>query len=202
MYEFGLSKIKPSISFKPSKTPSICNQPLLLFQGDAFETDTKMSEVKSLFLDMYSHQAQKKLNLAGVEHVIVLTAHGGKIAFRHYGIALKKSGGKVPRIELEELGPSFDMELRRERLPAAELAKEANKMPKQVQKQAKMKKNLERNALGETTGRVHMQKQTFDEFQTRKMKGLKRGRDKALEAKAEGEQAKRTRLDSDDADES
>jgi ribosome production factor 2 len=42
----------------------------------------------------------------------------------------------------------------------------------------KLAKNLERNALGDTTGRVHMESQTFDDFQTRKMKGLKRGRDK------------------------
>ncbi len=42
----------------------------------------------------------------------------------------------------------------------------------------KLGKNLERNAMGDTTGRVHMESQSFDDFQTRKMKGLKRGRDK------------------------
>lgn len=187
MYEFGLTDIKTTGQFKASRMPTLGNRPMLIFQGDAFENDSKLIELKSLFLDMFGHEAMQKVNLGGIEHAIVLTAQGAqgdkepKVAFRHYHVAFKKSGGRVPRVELEEVGPHFDMEVRRSRPASAELQKEACKVPRQVQKSGKMKKNFEKNAFGDTLGRVHMQKQDLDDFQTRKMKGLKRGRDKLVE---------------------
>jgi ribosome production factor 2 len=191
MYELALTDIKTMKQFKPSKSPSLDNKPLIVFQGDAFDNDPKLGEIKNLFLDIFGHTAMTKVNLAGIEHAIVLTAQAaqgdkeGKIAFRHYGIAFKKSGSRVPRVELEEVGPHFDMEVRRSRPASAELQKEACRVPRQTQKSGKMKKNFEKNALGDTLGRVHMQKQDLDDFQVRKMKGLKRGRDKMVEAAAE-----------------
>jgi len=196
MYELGLINIKPTTSFKPGKFPSLMNRPCVLFQGDAFETDLKMARIKNLFLDMFSHNSPGKINLAGIEHAIVLTAQGEKVSFKHYRIDLKKSGGRVPRVECEEIGPSFEFEVRRERTPAPELEKAACRKPKQLVKQGKAKKNTQKNALGETLGRVHMQSQSFDDFQTRKVPGLKRGRDKgvALAEEAEAE-AKKARLE-------
>jgi ribosome production factor 2 len=116
MYELALTDIRTSTSFKAC-TPTLGNRPLLVFQGDAFENDPKLGELKSLFLDMFGHEAMHKVNLKGIEHAIVLTAQAaqgdkeGKIAFRHYYVAFKKSGGRVPRVELEEVGPHFDMEV-------------------------------------------------------------------------------------------
>jgi ribosome production factor 2 len=40
--------------------------------------------------------------------------------------------------------------------------------------QAKKKKNVEFNSLGDKLGRVHMDRQDFGQLQTRKMKALKR----------------------------
>ena len=42
--------------------------------------------------------------------------------------------------------------------------------------QAKQKKNVETDAVGDKIGRIHLGRQDLDELQTRKMKGLKRGR--------------------------
>mmetsp|Transcript_27959 Transcript_27959/g.73777 ORF Transcript_27959/g.73777 Transcript_27959/m.73777 type:complete len:145 (-) Transcript_27959:57-491(-) len=137
---------------------------------------------------MFQHAPSEKLNLTGLEHVVVLTAKGEKVAFRHYGILLKKSGSKVPRVVLEELGPRFDLELRRNRSAAPDVAREAARVPKQQAASAKLGKNLERNAMGDTVGRVHMQAQSLDQLQTRKVKGLKRSRDAG-----EGDAAKRAR---------
>ena len=74
MHELALTNIKTSSQFKPSKVPSNQNRPLMVFQGDAFESDAKLSELKGLFLDMFQHAPNVKVNLAGLEHTIVLTA--------------------------------------------------------------------------------------------------------------------------------
>lgn len=47
--------------------------------------------------------------------------------------------------------------------------------------QAKRKKNVETDIVGDKVGRIHLGRQDLSELQTRKMKGLKRGRDKDTE---------------------
>lgn len=48
--------------------------------------------------------------------------------------------------------------------------------------QAKVKKNVETDTVGDKIGRIHLGRQDLSELQTRKMKGLKRGRDAETEA--------------------
>lgn len=43
--------------------------------------------------------------------------------------------------------------------------------------QAKQKKNVETDVVGDKVGRIHLGRQDLGNLQTRKMKGLKRGRD-------------------------
>lgn len=70
--------------------------------------------------------------------------------------------------------------LRRSKLPDEDLMKEACRKPKEL-KPIK-KKNISRDALGNTHGRIHLGKQDINKIQTRKMKGLKKT---ASERKAE-----------------
>ena len=42
MHEFSLTNIRPSNAFKPTKFPAMMNRPVLVFQGEAFETDPKV----------------------------------------------------------------------------------------------------------------------------------------------------------------
>lgn len=109
---------------------------------------------------------------------------------------LKKSGTKIPRIEVEEIGPSMDLVIRRTQLASDELFKQACKKPKELKVrfsksiilctvvlrtliqefiyQTKTKKNITRDGLANTLGRVHVGKQMLNTIQTRKMKGLKK----------------------------
>ena len=50
-----------------------------------------------------------------------------QVYFKHCAIQLKKSGTKIPRIELIEIGPSMDLVIRRHRLANDDLRKEAMK---------------------------------------------------------------------------
>jgi ribosome production factor 2 len=48
------------------------------------------------------------------------------------------AGTRVPRVDLAEMGPSMDLELRRSRQAAAELEKEATKQPKLTKKKVRL----------------------------------------------------------------
>lgn len=75
------------------------------------------------------------MNLAGLDRVYVCTAlSSNRILFSHCALRLKKSGTIVPRIELVEIGPSMDMVVRRHRLPADGLRKEAMKTAPELKK--------------------------------------------------------------------
>jgi len=57
-----------------------------------------------------------------------------------------------------------------------------------VDRQAKPKKNVETDIVGDKIGKIHLGRQDLSELQTRKMKGLKRGRDATVEEDAEEEE--------------
>jgi len=45
-------------------------------------------------------------------------------------IILKKSGSRTPRVELEDMGPSIDLSVRRKKLSSDDLYKRSLKKPK------------------------------------------------------------------------
>jgi len=171
MFELGIEKYKPLSDFKAEKVMS-GSKPCVMFSGEEFQNKVEYSRLKNLMLDFWHGEKVTNIRLQGVEHIIQITASGGKIYFRSYRVKLKKSGLKTPRVEVEEIGPSFDFVLRRTHLAEESLYKEALKQPKVLK--VKVKKNVDRDVFGTKTGRIHMQRQDFDNFQTRKMKGLKR----------------------------
>lgn len=91
---------------------------------------------------------------------------------RSYKIQLKKSGQKTPRIELSEIGPSMDMEIRRTKIASEDLYKLARRTPKALKPITK--KNVSTDGLGNTHGRIHVGKQEIAKIQTRKVRALKK----------------------------
>lgn len=91
---------------------------------------------------------------------------------RSYKILLKKSGLKTPRIELEEIGPSMDLSIRRTKIASKDLYKLAHKKPAELK--VTKKKNVSRDAFGNVNARVHIDRQVIPKLQLRKMKGLKK----------------------------
>lgn len=84
------------------------------------------------------------------------------------------------------------MTVRRVKSAAAEVRKEAMRIPKQVK--GKKQKNIETNAMGDRTARVHLGKQNYNEIVIKKTKALKKRRrdqsTQAEEAKAAQRQKK------------
>ncbi|XP_072595082.1 ribosome production factor 2 homolog isoform X3 [Vulpes vulpes] len=147
-------------------------KPMLIFAGDDFDVTEDYRRLKNLLIDFFRGPTVSNIRLAGLEYVLHFTALNGKIYFRSYKLLLKKSGCRTPRIELEEMGPSLDLVLRRTRLASDDLYKLSMKMPKALK--PKKKKNVSHDTFGTTYGRIHMQKQDLSKLQTRKMKGLKK----------------------------
>ncbi|KAL0967348.1 hypothetical protein UPYG_G00251110 [Umbra pygmaea] len=174
MIELGIEKCNSLSEIKSSKLPE-GTKPMLVFAGEAFDNDRDHQRLKSLLTDFFRGPVVPSVRLAGLEHVLHFTALDGKIYMRSYRSVLKKSGCRTPRIELEEIGPSFDFALRRTHLASDDLYKKAHRQPKALK--PKKKKNISHDTFGSKFGRLHMQKQDLSKLQTRKMKGLrKRGR--------------------------
>lgn len=134
---------------------------------------------------------------------IVTSPPNTLIHFRVYTIQLLASGSKIPRVELQECGPSFDFQLRRRRPASIDMLNQALRRPKtqaEKNRQGKegAKKNIETDDMGDTVGRIHVGKQDLSGLQTRKMKGLKKHLDPTGSDDDEEEDEELVYADSDD----
>lgn len=171
MVEFGIEHYRGLKEFKTQKV-SLGIKPCLLFAGELFEHNHEYKRIKSLLIDMFQRETVEAVRLQGLEHVLMFTAAEDRIYFRSYRIQMKKSGSRIPRIELEEIGPSVDFRLRRTKISSDDLFKLACKRPKELK--VKKVKNISKDTFGTQHGQIHIPKQNIDKLQTRKMKGLKK----------------------------
>lgn len=175
------------------------------FASELFDTHPRFIQLKSLLMDFFNGEVIDSICLAGLEHVISVslgptpaslsaasastpaaepssTADLPPVHVRVYGVKLLASGTRVPRVELTEMGPSMDLVLRRHADPDPELLKQALRRPK-LKKQdvekglGRKRKNMEVDEMGDLRGRIHVARQDLSRLQTRKMKGLKAGRE-------------------------
>ena len=176
--EVVVSNYVPASSFKGVEPCSVGAKPLLVFQGAGFSaTESPLSRAKNMLVDMFRGVDPKGVALEGVEHSIVITeTESGKLLFRVYRLEKKKGESpNVPRVELVEMGPSFDFTLGRERLPDFTLWKSAMRKPTVLSttsssdpKKPKQKKNknISTDGLGQTIGRIHLGRQDYTKLNT------------------------------------
>ncbi|TRY87737.1 hypothetical protein DNTS_031804 [Danionella cerebrum] len=159
MFEMGMESFRLLGDLKVEGCPE-GTKPLLVFAGELFDTQLEFQRLKSLLTDFFC---------------------GPRVPARKTELVLlKKSGCRTPRVELQEMGPSFDFSLRRNHMASDDLYKLAHKQPKGLM--PKTKKNISHNAFGSKLGRIHMQRQDLNKMQTRKMKGLRKRRRGGMEA--------------------
>ncbi|GAQ80142.1 hypothetical protein KFL_000470160 [Klebsormidium nitens] len=175
MVELGVDRFRSLKEFpKVASQVMAGSKPCFAFAGQEFETKPEYKLLKNILLDFFRGTVVKTVNLRGLDRVYVVVAAAGKVRIRHCVIKLKKSGSTVPRIELEEMGPSMDLTVRRHRPPSDDLSREALKMaPKPTKKKVK---NTAMDSLAGKVGRIYMPKQEVDKLGLSKMKGLKRER--------------------------
>ncbi|KAI6785976.1 uncharacterized protein J7T54_006315 [Emericellopsis cladophorae] len=160
-------------------------RPMLLFAGTAFESpvDNEFTLAKSMFVDFFKGETSDKIDVEGLQYIVSLTAEETtgegdakpKIHLRTYLIRTKRSGQRLPRVEVEEMGPRMDFAVGRIQVPDEATRKLAMKKPRGLEERTK--KNVTTDSMGDKLGRVHLGRQDLSQLQTRKMKGLKRSRD-------------------------
>lgn len=88
--------------------------------------------MQSMLTDFFHSEKADTVNLAGLEHVLAFTATtDNRILLRVYKVLMMKSGTKVPRIELSEIGPSCDFTIGRSKWAADDVRRDALKVPKE-----------------------------------------------------------------------
>ncbi|RVX74385.1 hypothetical protein B0A52_01510 [Exophiala mesophila] len=172
-------------------------KPLILFSGSQWgDTSssaqaTQYQTLKSILLDLFQGEEISAVDVAGLQYLLMIAAgesagESGDLQdpvnkpvlhLRWYKIKTVRSDNpKIPRVELDPVGPSFDLRVSRTREADASIMRDALKHGRRPN-EARTKKNIETDLMGDKIGRVHLGKQDLSTLQTRKMKGLKRGRD-------------------------
>ncbi|KAF2351153.1 Brix domain [Trinorchestia longiramus] len=178
MVELGISDWRALETFCKSKVGS-GTKPCVLFHGVGFTQSPEYVRLKSLLLDFFRGPQVTNVSPAGFELAIQFTMFEGKIFMRCYKILLKKSGVDVPRVELEEIGPSLTFSLRRSKLASDDLLKTACRKPRALM--SRPVKNISKNALGTKLGRVHMQRQDYKDLQVRKTAVIKKAKKEQIQ---------------------
>lgn len=181
MIELGIEQFKSLAEIKSSKVMT-GTKPCMVFSGELWSQNEEYVRCKSLLTDFFKGEEVEQVLLTGFEHALTFTAADGKIFFRSYKILMKKSGSKTPHIELEEIGPSADLVIRRTKLASADLFKTACRIPAQAK--PKKVKNITKDVFGSKLGRIHMPRQDFKKL------NVKRGRALRPEKKAKGKGGK------------
>ena len=172
------------------------SKPCMVFLGDRFETEPALVMAKNILMDIFRGKPASRINLKGVDRVIICTALEDAVMFRQCVIRYKKSGTRLPKCELEEMGPSFDFVVGRHQDPPPDVKKHAYARAKI----GKKVKNVEHDSLEGKVGRIYVEKQTgLEELAYMKMKGLKRERRQAAEEREAAKRApKKSKTDDDD----
>ena len=85
MFEVGVEQFKSTEDFTPGKYVTCDDKPILVFQGEPFETSEKHKRLKNLFIDMFQQRNIQMANIPEVRKVILFTCRGDSepIEFRH-----------------------------------------------------------------------------------------------------------------------
>ncbi|OAL27636.1 hypothetical protein AYO20_09709 [Fonsecaea nubica] len=172
-------------------------KPLILFAGSQWDDTSSSAQatlyqsLRSIMLDLFQGEEISSIDVAGLQYVLMIAAGESAspsgdlndpvnkpvLHLRWYRIRTMRSNSpKIPRVELDPIGPSFDFRVGRFHEADAAVMRDALKHGRRPN-EARTKKNIETDLVGDKIGRVHLGKQDLSTLQTRKMKGLKRNRD-------------------------
>lgn len=162
MFEFGVSNYTPIQSFKQSEVNSDL-KPIIVFQGEHFEFSDKHRRLKNFLLDFFKQTDYQETNIAEMKRILLFTSTSeSTILCRHYevnrGKKVNETDLKNKSFKFEEIGPHFDLTIRRDKIAAPDLWKSSCKHPKLMSSESKrLKKNVYTDEFGQKLGKVYLQ---------------------------------------------
>lgn len=180
MFEMGVENYKGCDKYAAAEHITQNLKPILIFQGEPFDNSDKHKRLKNLLIDFFRIQDMQEANIAELQRVIVFTCRGEAepIEMNHLECgAVSETLVKKNAVPFKEIGPSFSMRLRRDKIAGTDLFKEACRKPKVLNpEKKKANKNRFTDELGETKGKVFVQQQALKTLNLRKF-GKKTKRD-------------------------
>ena len=199
-FEFEVTNFIPMYYFKGAATINSDLKPIIIFQGELFESDFNYDRLKKFFIDYFQLYDKENVVISQLRRIIAISIENDEkiIKIRNYQVNGDLSNkNSLQKINLVEIGPSFDLKERKFLLADEVLYKKTLKQPKGV-KEIK-EKNIEKNKiLGEKRGRIHMQKQNLTAVSLKKYKKIMnkdRINKKKKEAKAKENNSENIPLD-------
>ena len=171
-FEFEVTNFIPMSYFKESTTINSDQKPIIIFQGELFEADFNYDRLKKFFIDYFQLYDKENVVISELRRLIVISIENEEkvVKIRNYQVnGDLQSKNSLNKVNLVEIGPSFDLKERKFLLADEVLYKKSLKQPRGI-KEIK-EKNIEKNKiLGEKRGRLHMQKQNLTAVSLKKYK--------------------------------
>jgi ribosome production factor 2 len=76
IFDLGVEDFKSIQDFKPALHVQSNHKPILIFQGESFETSDKHKRLKNLLIDIFHQRDVKEANIVEVRRVMLFTCKG------------------------------------------------------------------------------------------------------------------------------
>jgi len=171
MFEYEVTNYVPISHFASEVKIDSCMKPVIIFQGDQFETDFQFERMRKFFLDFFRLHNVDEVNVSELRRLLVVSVGDDKeVKIRNYQVEGAISEYTLEDLKLTEVGPSLNLKVRNIHVASKELYDLSCRQPKEIM--VKKTKNIENNALGEKRGRVHMAKQNLKTVALKKYKKI------------------------------
>ena len=160
MFEYEVTNYIPVEYFAKDVKIHSCMKPVVIFQGDVFETDFQYERMRKFLFDFLRLHNVEEVNVSDLRRIVFVSAGDDKeVKLRSFQVDGPINEYALNEMKLTEVGPSINLKMRTVQLASKELYDLSLKQPRETM--VRKVKNIENNGLGERRGRIHMAKQNL-----------------------------------------
>lgn len=183
---------------------AIGGKPFFVFEGGEFSTDPAFQRLKNVLVDYFRGSNEAEINLDGCDRVLFFSLRSGNgedacvapstdcytnkpptekgntvLCMRHFAIKKPSAAAGVPKsiknVQLYDIGPNFDFEVRRISFATPQEFKVACRIPREVRATMhSTEQNVQSDGLQNLRGQLHVGKQDVSELNLRRFKAHRR----------------------------
>ena len=115
-FDFEVTNFLPMSYFKVDKVVNSDLKPIIIFQGELFESDFNYDRLKKFFIDFFQLYDKENIVISEMRRIICISIENDEkiIKIRNYQINGNLTDkNNLSKINLVEIGPSFDLKERK-----------------------------------------------------------------------------------------